>query len=193
MKIYLARHGESEGNIKNIFYGRTDFPLTEKGREEAEKLGKEIALYEIDRCYSSTLIRARHTAEIALKDREMPLSLHDELMEQDMGEWECVQFDDIVKDPVKDGPELIRFWAKVCVPGGESFGDVKNRVKPLIEKILEDDRDVLIVAHYGSLTAVCAILLKLDDETAGALNFEHERLSCIEYLNGHARLNFLNR
>ena len=193
MKVYLARHGESEGNIKNVFYGRTDFPLTEKGREEAVNLGREIALYKIERCYSSTLIRARHTAELALKDLKMPISLHDELMEQDMGEWECLEFTEIVKDPIKDGARLVRGWAEVQVPGGENFEDVKNRVKPLLNKILEKNEDVLIVAHYGSLTAICAMLLGFDDETAGVLNFEHERLSCIEYVNGHARLNFLNR
>lgn len=193
MKIYLARHGQSEGNIKNVFYGRTDFPLTAKGREEAVNLGKEIALYKIERCYSSTLIRARHTAELALKDLKMPLSLHDELMEQDMGEWECLEFTEIVKDPIKDGAEMIRGWAEVEIPGGESFEDVKNRVESLLVKIIEDNEDVLIVAHYGSLTAICALLLGFDDETAGVLNFEHERLSCIEYENGLGRLNFLNR
>lgn len=193
MKVYLARHGESEGNIKNVFYGRTDFPLTEKGRTEAVNLGKEIALYEIERCYSSTLIRARHTAELALKDNEMPLTLHDELMEQDMGEWECLEFTEIVNDPLEYGAEFIRSWAEVDVPGGESFEDVKNRVRPLLEKIIEADENVLLVAHYGSLTAVCALLLGLDDEAAGVFNFEHERLSCIEYKNGVGRLNFLNR
>lgn len=193
MKIYMARHGQSEGNIKNIFYGRTDFPLTAKGEEEAINLGKELALYEIARCYSSTLKRARHTAELALQNYEMPLSLHDELVEQDMGEWECLEFTEVVEDLRREGARLVRAWPEVEIPGGESFEDVKNRVKPLLDKIIEENEDVLIVAHYGSLTAICALLLGMDNATAGALNFKHERLSCIEYENGLGRLNFLNR
>ena len=36
-KIYLVRHGESEGNIKQLVIGHTDVDLTEKGRMQAEK------------------------------------------------------------------------------------------------------------------------------------------------------------
>ena len=35
MKIYLVRHGQSVGNVKNLWYGSTDLPLTDLGREQA--------------------------------------------------------------------------------------------------------------------------------------------------------------
>lgn len=193
MKIYMARHGQSEGNIKNAFYGRTDFPLTAKGMEEARRLGKELAAYKIAKCFASPLKRARLTAELALGCGGIPLSIHDELMEQDMGEWEGLLFSELVREPEQNPVELVRNWPKVQVPGGESFGDVKARVKPFLEELLKEGEDVLLVAHFGSLTAVCALLLGLDDESAGALSFEHERLSCIEYEDGATRLVFLNR
>lgn len=35
MKLYLIRHGQSEGNVKDLWYGRSDLPLTELGRQQA--------------------------------------------------------------------------------------------------------------------------------------------------------------
>ena len=36
--IYFVRHGESEGNAAHVFTGRSDSPLTERGRAQAEAL-----------------------------------------------------------------------------------------------------------------------------------------------------------
>ena len=35
MKLYLIRHGQSEGNLRQVFHGQFDYPLTAQGREEA--------------------------------------------------------------------------------------------------------------------------------------------------------------
>ena len=45
MRLYLARHGESEGNVKRLFYGVTDLALTERGRTQARELGKSSPAY----------------------------------------------------------------------------------------------------------------------------------------------------
>ena len=39
MKLYLIRHGQSEGNVKDLWYGRSDLPLTELGRQQAAQVG----------------------------------------------------------------------------------------------------------------------------------------------------------
>jgi len=41
MKLIIVRHGESEGNTKEIFAGVTDVPLTEKGMEQARKTAEQ--------------------------------------------------------------------------------------------------------------------------------------------------------
>ena len=37
MKVYLVRHGQSVGNLKNLWYGSSDLPLTDLGREMLQK------------------------------------------------------------------------------------------------------------------------------------------------------------
>ena len=42
MKLYLIRHGQSEGNVKDLWYGRSDLPLTELGRQQAAQVGQKL-------------------------------------------------------------------------------------------------------------------------------------------------------
>ena len=42
MKIYLIRHGQSEGNVRNLWYGITDLPLTDLGRQQAAQVGEKL-------------------------------------------------------------------------------------------------------------------------------------------------------
>ena len=42
MKIYLVRHGETEYNVRSLYYGFTDVPLNEHGLAQAEMVGKQL-------------------------------------------------------------------------------------------------------------------------------------------------------
>ncbi len=55
MEIYIVRHGETVWNKEKRLQGRTDVPLSEYGRELAEKTGRALRNVEIDRIYSSPL------------------------------------------------------------------------------------------------------------------------------------------
>ena len=39
MKLYIVRHGETECNVKRVYYGSLDVSITEKGREQAAAVG----------------------------------------------------------------------------------------------------------------------------------------------------------
>ena len=66
MRLYLIRHGESENNSTGRWTGWADVGLTEKGIEDAKRVRKYISDVEFDKIYSSDLIRAKKTAEIAI-------------------------------------------------------------------------------------------------------------------------------
>lgn len=66
MKLFLMRHGQSAWNQKNQFTGWVDIPLSQKGIEEAVAAGKKIAAEQIDVIYTSTLIRAHMTVNLAM-------------------------------------------------------------------------------------------------------------------------------
>jgi broad specificity phosphatase PhoE len=62
--IYFIRHTQSEANLKDILASRQDFPLTEKGRQEAVAIASEFKdIAQLDRIFCSPLIRAQQTAQ----------------------------------------------------------------------------------------------------------------------------------
>ena len=66
MKLYVIRHGQSEGNIRGVFSGWLQHNLTEKGREDARKAGRIIEKVKFDKVYTSDLNRAIETAKTAI-------------------------------------------------------------------------------------------------------------------------------
>ena len=66
MELYIVRHGQSEANAAGRHAGWSPVPLSEKGREQAEKVGKYLAMIAFDRVIVSDVLRARQTAELAM-------------------------------------------------------------------------------------------------------------------------------
>ena len=55
--IYFIRHAQSEANLRDILASRQDFPLTEKGRQEAVAIASEFKdIVQLDRIFCSPLI-----------------------------------------------------------------------------------------------------------------------------------------
>ena len=71
--LVVIRHGESEWNQKNLFCGWTDVELTEKGYSEAREAGRLLAKegFTFDKCYTSVLKRAIHTAYTVLDEMDL--------------------------------------------------------------------------------------------------------------------------
>src|SRR5687767_1781404 len=65
LRIYLARHGETDWNTQGRIQGWTDTPLNATGREQAIQLKSRLIGIPLDAAYSSTLSRSRETAELA--------------------------------------------------------------------------------------------------------------------------------
>jgi hypothetical protein len=67
----MVRHGESENNLKKLFSGQQDCPLTEKGCKDAESIRSFMSKFKFDKVYSSDLCRTIQTAKIALPNCEL--------------------------------------------------------------------------------------------------------------------------
>ena len=84
--MYLARHGESELNYKNIFIGRSVDPeLTEKGVQQAASLAKSLKGKNITAIFSSTLKRARQTSQIIADELGLQVSFSEKIIEVELG------------------------------------------------------------------------------------------------------------
>ena len=149
MKLYVARHGETEWNALNKVCGRTDLPLTENGLRQAECLAERTENLGINVILSSPMLRARQTASPTAIRLGLEIHTDDRLIEQDYGIFEGAD---------RQNPSFLankRQFA-FCYPGGESMMDVAHRVYSLLEELKEEypDQNVLLVCHGG----VCRVI-----------------------------------
>lgn len=86
--MYIARHGQTESNIKNDIHNHSDSPLTEVGISQAKELGRLLKNIHFDVVFSSDFFRAHHTAQIAIQDRELAVQTSKFLREKRMGYYE---------------------------------------------------------------------------------------------------------
>jgi broad specificity phosphatase PhoE len=160
MEVVLARHGETEWSRDLRHTGRTDIPLTDRGREQAKLLRDALGGWSFARVLSSPLDRALETCRLAgLGDR---VETTDDLLEWDYGEYEGIT----TKQIRAKRPEWY-LWRDGC-PGGESAADVGRRVDRVIESLDGLEGDAVLFAHGHVLRVLTARWLRLDPE-AGAL------------------------
>ena len=149
MKLYVARHGQTQWNLENKILGRTDLPLNDLGRLQAQALAEKAEGLELDLIISSPLLRARETAQ-AVSDRlGIPVTVEQRLIEQNFGVFEGQHH------KVPEYLENKRQFA--CrYPGGESAMDVAHRVYGFLEelKVRYPEKTVLLVCHR----CICRII-----------------------------------
>lgn len=149
MKLYVARHGQTQWNLEDKVCGRTDLSLTELGQEQARLLARRTKERKIDVIISSPMLRARQTAAPTAALHGLEILVDDRLIEQDYGIYEGVsRFD--------EGFLANKRHFAFRYPGGESMMDVAHRVYGLLEEIKEnhDGKNVLLVCHGG----VCRVI-----------------------------------
>jgi broad specificity phosphatase PhoE len=145
MRVFvLARHGESTLNLARRVNGDPTVPvsLTERGREEARRLGEQVAHFPLDACVHTRFPRTLETATIALGEREeVPLDVEPLLDDIDIGELEGKTL------------EVYRQWKhgrprSVPFPGGESLDDAARRYAAAFRNLLDSPSgSVLVVCH----------------------------------------------
>lgn len=144
------RHGKTDWNVEFRLQGRTDIPLNDDGIEMANLAAKKYANINFDICYCSPLTRAKQTAEILLKNRNVPIMIDERLIEMSFGEFEGSQ--NVFNHPEW---EIYNFFHEpenyVAKNGAESFDELFTRtgdfLKNVAQKDLDEKKDVLIVGH----------------------------------------------
>lgn len=169
-KLILVRHGESEWNLKGLWTGWTDVPLTEKGRDEAYHAGEGLKKTTIDLAFTSKLTRAIQTLEVIKKvlDISVPTTEAEELNERSYGIYTGKNKWEVQKEVGDEKFTLIRRSWDYPIPEGESLKQVYDRVLPYylqtIEPELKKGKNIIIAAHGNSLRALIKKLENISDE-----------------------------
>lgn len=159
MKLYVARHGETEWNRQNKICGRTDSALTELGMLQAQQLADRLEHTHIDVIFASPLSRAQNTARAVADRRGMKVITDNRLIEQDYGIYEGMD---------RRNPGFLsnkRMFA-YRYPGGESMFNIAHRTYGLIEEVRMKypDSSVLFVCHNGICRVIHSYFVDMTNE-----------------------------
>jgi probable phosphoglycerate mutase len=162
--LILVRHGESSGNKERIFATSPhDLPLTELGYAQALTAARRIAqLFRPRIVISSAYVRASETARVIAGALGVPLEIHLDLHEREVGVHRGRSYDSFHQAKDFDAK---RPW--VWKPeGGESYEEVQARVGPILDRLAtaHSDQDIVIVSHGGVMTTLWAYAAGTWDE-----------------------------
>ena len=148
LKIWLIRHGMTEGNRYQRYIGVTDEPLCEEGRE---LLGK-FTYPKPQAVFVSPLKRCLETAAILFGDPKVRII--DQLAECDFGEFENKNYKELSDDPRYQ--EWIDSNGIMAFPGGESKEECAVRNLEGFQRVVtvcirEQISEAALVVHGGTI------------------------------------------
>jgi broad specificity phosphatase PhoE len=203
--ITLLRHGESIGNANRYWQGQSDFPLTEKGRQQAAVLAQrwQAEGRHFDLVISSPLKRARATAEEICKLLDLPVEYDEIWQERDNGLYAGLPREQALERHPE--PAFLPPFMPIGKTG-ESQWELYLRAGKAISNLLRrDPGSYLIVSHGGLLNMVlyAALSIPVQANFSGPrFTFENSAFAQLSYrpdrhqwrllaLNDHAHLALL--
>ncbi|WP_165423308.1 histidine phosphatase family protein [Ktedonosporobacter rubrisoli] len=184
--LLIIRHGQTTWNVEHRLPGQVSgVELNDTGKQQATRLAEALTVIPISALISSPLERARDTAAIVGKGRDLEIQFEPDLMDTDIGPWAGQTIEELNKnDPawkayVKD--------PTVAPEGVETFPQVQKRVVAAIERWCAQDSlgaypafvahaDVikLLIAHYTGLEAGRAGTLMIDNASVSLVELDGE-------------------
>jgi broad specificity phosphatase PhoE len=159
-EIVLVRHGETAWTrLRKHTGGRTDIPLTDAGRRQAELLRARLAGRPFERVLTSPLSRARETCDLVGFGAQAEVR-------DDLREWDYGAYDGRTTAEIRAEVPGWDRW-RDGYPLGESAADVGRRADRVIAELLELTADGIVFAH-GHLLRVLAARWVETDAAAGA-------------------------
>jgi len=194
IEIILARHGETEWNVAEVFRGRIDVELNETGLKQAELLAEYLSDVKINAIYSSPLKRALKTAEMIASYHKLDVEIAPGLIDFDYGKWQGLPHQEVKIKYKELYAEWINSPDKVKIPTGESLDDIRKRAMGVVSNIIAKYRGtVVLVSHRVVNKVLICALLGLDNshfwnikqDTGGITTFiyENERFILTEHNN----------
>jgi len=194
-RLLLVRHGETELNSAERYWGQSDVKLSPLGLRQAEKLRDRLATEKIDAVYSSDLQRALAMAKTIASRHQLDVITCAELREINFGKLEGLNFEEISQL----FPEFAAKWkvqrnTNIEFPGGESLNQLHNRVSNFVGRLQKHKagETVLIVAHTGVLLSLICQLMGVELKYIYRIRLDLASLSILETYSTGAILTLLN-
>lgn len=155
MKIYWVRHGKTEQNVNQNYYGKLDARLTPEGIQEVKSICTNF-----DDCinvYMSPAARAVETASLLFQG--IYFNPDSRLLERNMGIFEGMSDRDIKAKYPKEREEWYKDWRNYVIPDGESATMQYERVRRFIQEREREGKDAIVVCHAGTIRMALSYML----------------------------------
>jgi len=174
LRLYIARHGETDWNLEHRLQGWTDRPLNETGRRQAVELADALKGIHLDAIYSSTLSRSRETAR-TVAGSTMTVKSLDGLRERNYGHYQGGS---------DTAPEYLRRsndWTD-RLDDGESLNQLLARSRDGLAQIRREHPtgNVLIVAHRITNQMLLRALLDITPEQTVKIVQDNDEVYLVE-------------
>lgn len=184
-KLILIRHGQTDMNKDQLYYGRLDVPINETGKEQAENTHKNLVELEIDydKIYSSPMKRAYETAEI-VNYKNLEIEKDDELREMDFGIFEGLSYKEIIKKYPEEMEKLKKDWKTYSYVTGENPFMLQKRALKFLEKI-DKNKNNMVVTHWGIICTLLSFLFSSELEGYWKYQVKNGGIVIIEFADGY--------
>ncbi len=192
-RFYLVRHAQSEFNEKGIFQGRLDSDLTPLGFVQARLVARFLSDKGVERLVSSPQRRAYKTALVIGDVLGIGVEVDERLREMSFGDLEGRRFWDLVEEE----RDMILNWLRDPVrhplPTQEPVESFEKRVCSFLEDMVSwRERNVVIVAHGGTLHAIVCLATGLGLEKLWRVHMDNASVTLLEF-DRSFRIAYLNR
>lgn len=192
MDILVIRHGESEANKARVVTGHIDYALTDKGRKQARLVSKWLnEHHDIDRIYTSPLIRALETAKTIADECHIEINVEDDLIDHDAGQLSGLTYD----VATKKSKNTKRFPHK-SVFEEETKIEYRMRVERVVSKILCDnssDSTIVVVSHGGTIVQFLRAFMQLPMNTNVSMLTGNTGISHLKLDGDNRKILYANR
>lgn len=157
--------GETEEKKNGVFVGRGQYSLNEEGKNQIISAAETFDGYIFNFIYLSDDKTAKETLDIFLQEssqEKSEINFNEILRERSGGDYEGEKYLKLKKDL---SPRDYKIWERdpnKSPPNGESFLDVKNRIKEWFEKEIQpkikNNETVLLISHPDVIRVIISIL-----------------------------------
>jgi len=174
LRLYIARHGETDWNLAHRLQGWTDRPLDDTGRRQAMELAESLKGVHLDAIYSSTLSRSRDTAQ-AVAAGSLTVKSLPGLRERNYGKFQGGS------DTDPDYLKRVNAWDD-AMDGGETLTQLLARARESLALIRREhpSGNVLIVSHRITNQMILRALMDLTPEQAVKIEQGNDEVYLVE-------------
>jgi alpha-ribazole phosphatase/probable phosphoglycerate mutase len=183
-RVYLFRHGETANSKEVCFNGHFDIGLSANGEDQFRKWAQVLKDEPFKAIYSSDLERTVVSARLLGETHELePVVTYPELRELCFGDWEGLSITEVENRYPNQLAERMKDTEAFQVNGGETFGQLQQRVIPKFEEIVarHPNEQIALVCHGGVNRVILSHLLEIPIKRIFRVKQDYAALNIIQY------------